>query len=156
MNAITDFSNEAGCPSGLAPASAPAGADVTAFVSESGGAKALSLTVRGAKCAGCLSKIESAVGKLPGVREARLNLSNGRMDVRWTGELSGNAVAGTVAGLGYGVAAFDPDKGDLAEKKEERGLLIAMGVAAFAAANVMLLSVSVWAVMARCRNRPAA
>ncbi|WP_300395411.1 heavy metal translocating P-type ATPase [Henriciella sp.] len=144
MNAMTDI-EAAGCPSGLAPASSGGGTDVSAFVIEKGGAKTLSLSVRGAKCAGCLSKIEGAVGALPGVSTARLNLSNGRLDVRWSGGVDANTIAGTVSDLGYGVSAFDPDKGDAAAKKEERDLLIAMGVAAFAAANVMLLSVSVWA-----------
>ncbi|RIJ26390.1 heavy metal translocating P-type ATPase [Henriciella mobilis] len=144
MTTLTDV-NEAGCPSGLAPATAGTGTDVSAFVSEKGGVKSLSLSVRGAKCAGCLSKIEGGIGAMPGVSTARLNLSSGRLDVRWSGDLDANAIAAKVADLGYGVSAFDPDKGDAAAKKEERDLLIAMGVAAFAAANVMLLSVSVWA-----------
>ena len=133
-----------GCPSGLAPASADAQGDVSAFVTQKAGSKSLSLSVRGAKCAGCLSKIEGAVAAMPGVKAARLNLSNGRLDVQWAGNLDANRIAGAVSGLGYGVSPFDPDRGDDAARREERDLLIAMGVAAFAAANVMLLSVSVW------------
>ena len=134
----------AGCPSGLAPAEQASASDISAFVRRSPEGNMLQLTVRGAKCAGCLSKIEKSVQALPGVTQARLNLSNGRFDVRWRGDLSANDVAGTVSALGYGVAPFAPDAADSAAKSEERKLLIAMGVAAFAAANVMLLSVSIW------------
>ncbi|WP_233350481.1 heavy metal translocating P-type ATPase [Henriciella barbarensis] len=133
-----------GCPSGLAPAEQANAGDISAFVRRSAEGNMLQLTVRGAKCAGCLSKIEKNVQALPGVTQARLNLSNGRFDVRWRGELSANDVAGTVSALGYGVAPFAPDAADSAAKSEERKLLIAMAVAAFAAANVMLLSVSIW------------
>jgi|TARA_B100000378_G_scaffold120403_2_gene96928 Cu2+-exporting ATPase len=133
-----------GCPSGLSPAEESGVGDISAFVRRSAEGNALQLTVRGAKCAGCLSKIEKSVQALPGVTQARLNLSNGRFDVRWRGTLDANRIAETVSGLGYGVAPFSPDAADSAAKSEERKLLIAMAVAAFAAANVMLLSVSVW------------
>ncbi|WP_084421364.1 heavy metal translocating P-type ATPase [Henriciella litoralis] len=133
-----------GCPSGLAPAGDQIDGDVSAFVRKVGGEKTLHLSVRGAKCAGCLGKIEAAVGALDGVQSARLNLSTGRLAVRWEGGLDPNAISGCVSDLGYGAAPFDPDASEGAAKSEERSLLIAMGVAAFAAANVMLLSVSVW------------
>ncbi|MEQ9315174.1 MAG: heavy metal translocating P-type ATPase, partial [Henriciella sp.] len=133
-----------GCPSGLAPTENGQAGDVSAFVVDKGGEHSLSLSVRGAKCAGCLSKIEGAVNSLPGVRLARLNLSNGRLAVKWTGPLDANQIAHAVTGLGYGATPFDPDTGDAAAKAEERSLLIAMAVAAFASANIMLLSVSVW------------
>ena len=133
-----------GCPSGLAPAERTPSNDVSAFVRKSSGEQLLQLSVRGAKCAGCLGKIEKEVSALPGVTLARLNLSNGRMEVRWKSALDANRVASTIAGLGYGVAPFAPDEADSQAQREERSLLIAMAVAAFAAANIMLLSVSVW------------
>ncbi|MEM5517586.1 heavy metal translocating P-type ATPase [Henriciella sp. AS95] len=134
-----------GCPSGLSPAESSNNGDVSAFVSERGDKRVLNLAVRGAKCAGCLSKIESALTALPGVVSARLNLSNGRLAVTWTGELNPNVVVSTVSALGYGVSPFDNDQSQRQAENEERSLLIAMGVAAFAAANVMLLSISIWA-----------
>ncbi|KCZ51025.1 hypothetical protein HY29_06645 [Hyphomonas beringensis] len=135
---------ERGCPSGLAPPAEDRASDFSAFVREAGKEKALSLSVRGAKCGGCLSKIEGALQALPGVTTARMNLSTGATDVRWTGSLDPNRVAQTVRDLGYGVSArAEANDADL-HKAEERKLLIAMGVAGFAAANIMLLSVSVW------------
>ncbi|MBA4337378.1 MAG: heavy metal translocating P-type ATPase [Hyphomonas sp.] len=134
----------AGCPSGLAPPSASEAADPSPFVRRVGKQDRLSLTVRGAKCGACLSRIESAVAALPGVDNARLNLSTGRLDIAWTGDLSAQRIARTVSDLGYGVASLDTRAGDTEHKKEEQSLLLAMGVAGFATANIMLLSVSVW------------
>ncbi|MDX1400873.1 MAG: heavy metal translocating P-type ATPase, partial [Kiloniellales bacterium] len=45
---------------------------------------------------------------------------------------------------GYKTKPFDPDRLSNLSEKESRALLRALGVAGFAAANVMLLSVSVW------------
>ncbi|MEL6209193.1 MAG: heavy metal translocating P-type ATPase, partial [Pseudomonadota bacterium] len=133
-----------GCPSGLAPPSSGEAGDVSAFVQSSGADKSLALSVRGAKCGGCLSKIEKSLTALPGVNTARLNLSNGKLNITWRGPLTANRIATTLTDLGYGVSAFAEDTAEKAAKSEERALQIAMGVAGFAAANIMLLSVSVW------------
>ncbi|RME98864.1 MAG: hypothetical protein D6773_13825, partial [Alphaproteobacteria bacterium] len=119
--------------------------ELSAFVHKSGRNQHIELHVSGAKCAGCLAKIENAVRALDGVTEARLNLSTGRFDVTWQGPLPASRIAETVAGLGYGVSASAETDAEALQRKEERELLLAMGVAAFAAANIMLLSVSVWA-----------
>jgi len=138
-----------GCPSGLAPAQPPqaAGAgDPSPFVTSGpAGVKAIDLSVRGARCGGCLSRIEGAVKALSGVREARLNLSNGQMRVAWTGELAAGDIVAAITSLGYGASPLDPDRDNDETRREERRLLTAMGVAGFAAANIMLLSISVWA-----------
>jgi Cu2+-exporting ATPase len=118
---------------------------LSAFVQKSGKSQHLELHVSGAKCAGCLGKIEKAVGALEGVSEARLNLSTGKFNITWQGALPASSIAETVSGLGYGVSAAAETDADELQRKEERELLLAMGVAAFAAANIMLLSVSVWA-----------
>lgn len=143
MTMIAD-TTASGCPSGLAPPSTSLAGDLSAFVREKKGLKTLTLSVRGAKCGGCLSKIESKLAALNGVQHARMNLSNGKLRVAWTGLMSADRIADTVAALGYGVSAFSEDGSAKAAKSEERGLLISMGVAAFALANIMLLSVSVW------------
>ncbi|MEM9739730.1 MAG: heavy metal translocating P-type ATPase [Pseudomonadota bacterium] len=144
---MTDLSDTgAGCPSGLAPPT-PAGAtsDASPFVVNKDGQCQIDLSVRGAKCGGCLSRIEKAVSALPGISEARLNLSSGQMRVVWMGNLPADAIVQTISGLGYGASPLDPDRDQDDVKREERRLLAAMGVAGFAAANIMLLSISVWA-----------
>jgi Cu2+-exporting ATPase len=142
MSALT--LDKPGCPSGLSPASQSDAADPAPFVRRIGSESRLSLTVRGAKCGACLSRIEGAVSALPGVRAARLNLSSGKLDVSWTGDLAPVRISEAISGLGYGVAPLDTNSGDAVHKKEEQSLLLAMGVAGFATANIMLLSVSVW------------
>lgn len=135
-----------GCPSGLAPPESglQKQGDLSAFVVRKAALNRLSLSVRGAKCGGCLSKIEKAVRALPGIETARLNLSNGKMEVAWTGDLAATRIGETISSLGYGVSVHSEDAAATSAKQEERSLLVAMGVAGFAAANIMLLSVSVW------------
>ena len=141
---VTSPDIDLGCPSGLAPPSEDRTGALEAFVKREGGVASLQLLVRGAKCGGCLSKIEKAVALLPGVTAARLNLSTGKMRVEWSGRLDADEIGATISGLGYGVSAFSEDASAQAEKKRERDLLISMGVAGFGMANIMLLSVSVW------------
>lgn len=139
------LSGPVGCPSGLEPPTpTPGSSDYSAFVQSKGAQKILNLSVRGAKCGGCLSKIEHAVGGVPGVEQVRMNLSNGKLKVAWQGATSANTIVERVTELGYGVSAYSEDGSERAAKREERALLISMGVAAFALANIMLLSVSVW------------
>ncbi len=135
-----------GCPSGQS-LSNPEGVvqDPGAFVIQRAGHKSLDILVKGASCAGCLSRIEGAVSGLPGVDGARLNLSTGRLHVDWSGSLVARRIVETIAALGYGAAAYDPSDASASQARTERRLIIALAVAGFAAGNVMLLSVSIWA-----------
>ena len=150
---IANPSSAKGCPSGLEPA-APGGAvfgdkeaiDPTPFVRRRRDAAELELAVFGAKCAGCISKIETAMKGLNGMERARLNLSTGRLSLAWRdGALDPFDVTKTLHAIGYRAAPFDPKAMESDHDKEGRRLLRALGVAGFAAANIMLLSVSVWA-----------
>lgn len=120
--------------------------DPSAFVREAGDAKALDLAVEGARCAGCISKIEGGLNAMASVRQARLNLSTGRLAVTFTGpDSEARAIVEKVRSLGYSATPFQPETGEDPGRSEEKRLLRAMAVAGFAMANVMLLSVSVWA-----------
>lgn len=140
-----DLTLDKGCPSGLAPASKAASGNLSAFMKRKGDLNTLTLSISGAKCGGCLSKIENALNALPGMVIARLNLSSGKLEAQWRGELSPETVSTTISNLGYGVSGYSEDASASKTKNEERSLLIALGVAGFAAANIMLLSVSIWA-----------
>ncbi|MCG8442125.1 MAG: heavy metal translocating P-type ATPase, partial [Caulobacterales bacterium] len=148
MDAIARSSSGAGCPSGMEPASAgeAAVADPSAFVREAADGARLELLVRGARCGGCIAKIEGGLAALDGLRSARLNLSTGKLSVRFDPtRLPPRAVTEELARLGYHAAPFDPATALKSEDAVGRRLLRCMAVAGFAAANVMLLSVSVWA-----------
>ena len=122
-------------------------ADPLAFVRHGrDGAAQLDLAVQDVHCAGCIAKIERAVGGLPGVESARLNMSTKRLTVAWDGADSlSRRIAETVNELGYPAAPFDPVQHGQSADPEGRRLLVALAVAGFAMGNVMLLSVSIWA-----------
>ena len=122
------------------------GVDPEAFVRTRGGHQEIDLLVSGVHCAGCISRVESAMRDYPGVSNARLNLSTGRLSLAWNGPSGqARAMVKRLSEIGYPATPFEPETGADAASQEERRLLIAMAVAAFATANVMLFSVSVWA-----------
>jgi|CXWL01.1.fsa_nt_gi Cu2+-exporting ATPase len=138
---------DVGCPSGLAPpAEAEARADPAAFVRrDAHGSETLELLVQGAKCAGCIAKIEGGLLALPGVTDARLNLSSGRLRVAWSqGALAPKAVTEALVRLGYSATAFDPEAAVRQTDEEGRKLLRYLAVSGFAAMNIMMFSVPVW------------
>ncbi|MFO1014213.1 MAG: heavy metal translocating P-type ATPase [Caulobacteraceae bacterium] len=106
----------------------------------------LELLVSGARCANCLAKIENALRAEPGVTDARLNLTTGKLAVTTRpGGPDTVEVIDLLRRLGYPSAAFDPSEALDAETREGRRLAMALGVAAFGAGNVMMFAVPVWA-----------
>lgn len=105
----------------------------------------IELIVPDVHCAGCIAAIEDGVGKMAGVDAVRLNLSTRRLAV-WSGTgLDPETVMAEVERLGYACRPFDAAAaGAAADDLTGRELLRALAIAGFAAANVMLLSVSVW------------
>ena len=136
-----------GCPSGLEPPSAAASFDPSPFIKrQADGSSRLELAIFGAKCAGCIAKIEGGVNAIPGVCSSRLNLSTGKLVVTWNeGAVSPKRITETIASLGYRAKAFDPGAQSATKDEEGRFLLRCMAVAGFATANIMLLSIAVWA-----------
>lgn len=136
------------CPSGLEPAASSDSAyaiDAAPFVRREKGTASLELAIFGARCAGCIAKIEKAMLGLEGMDSARLNLSAGRLSLAWAdGSVSPADIMNAIGALGYRAAPFDPHLIEADHDAEGRSLLRALGVAGFATANVMLLSVSVW------------
>lgn len=110
------------------------------------GTDMLNLMVEGITCGGCIAKIEGALGRVDGVRDSRVNLSTGRLRVRFDrGQIQPELLIARLDALGYRAVPYDPAALKSERDQEERRLLRAMAVAGFASANVMLLSVSVWA-----------
>jgi Cu2+-exporting ATPase len=122
-------------------------ADPAAFVRRDGrGSARLELAVKGARCANCIAKIEKGLKELDGVTDARLNLSTGKLAVRWReAKQAPAAILARVQELGYDARPYDPEAQLRNEDEEGRELLKCLAMAGFAAANVMLLSVSIWA-----------
>ena len=99
-------------------------ADLGGFVRPAGpGSERADLLVRGARCAACLNKIETAVAGLPNVQSARLNLTTGRMVVTWrAGRADPAVVIDKLESLGYAAAPFDPEEAQEEQDREGRRL----------------------------------
>ncbi len=97
-------------------------------------------------CGGCIAAIERSLAKQPGVAAARANLTSHRVGVDFdTGAGSPDALLEAIERLGYSARPFDAAALAAADNDETgKSLLRSMAVAGFAAANIMLLSVSVW------------
>ena len=129
---------------GLVPA-----VDPSAYVRADGGLRRLDLVVEGITCAACVPDIEGALREVPGVETARVNLSTRRLSLGWTAGLADPAdLIARVERLGYRLVPYDSAALDGASAAENARLMRALGVAAFASSNVMLLSIAVWAGVA--------
>ncbi len=105
----------------------------------------LMLALPGIHCAGCISGVERILTGLPGVRDARVNLTLRRAAVEAGPEVEAEALCAALNEAGYEAHELDP--GVLASTEIDargRALLMGLAVAVFAMMNVMLLSVAVW------------
>ena len=121
--------------------------DLSVFVRRPAeGVEAMDLVVDGVYCGACIVTIEKGLSREEGVRGARVNLASKRVTVEWEeGALEPPAIIEKLEALGYPAYPFASDTADSAEMQAEKRLLRCLGVAAFGAMNVMLLSVSLWA-----------
>lgn len=106
------------------------------------GVRQSDLSVPSIHCGACIHKVETALGALPGVEQARVNLSTKRVAVRWrTGEAPPPLIQ-TLEKIGYHAHLHDVD----AEAKDETltELIRALAVSGFAASNIMGLSIAIW------------
>ncbi|MBA43237.1 MAG: heavy metal translocating P-type ATPase [Magnetococcales bacterium] len=120
----------------------------TAFVrpsTENPAEHELSLKVTGIHCANCIRKIEGTLNDDTQTTHARLNFTPGRLAIRWQGSpQKADQYAQTIENLGFGVHPFREQLADNADTAENRFLLLCLGVAGFAAGNIMLLSLGLW------------
>lgn len=111
-----------------------------------GGKSAMDLAVEGIHCAACMRAIEKGLATEPGIAGARVNLANRRVTVEWDPvRSSAERILDRMDQIGFKAYPFSVGRAESAEQAEEKRLLICLAVAGFAAMNIMLLSVSVWA-----------
>jgi len=120
--------------------------DFSHYVKDLGsGLSHIDLAVEGVSCAGCMSKIERGLSAIPDVTLARVNLTDRRVALEWKdGALDPSRFIDRLAELGYRAYPFETVRAEAVEAENARFLLRCLGVAAFAAMNVMMLSVPVW------------
>jgi P-type Cu2+ transporter len=97
------------------------------------------LMLDGLRCASCVWLVEHVLEATPGVTHAHVSYATGRATLRWKpAETALGSIASRVATLGYTPRALGE------ESRPDRGLMLRLGVAAFAAMNVMLLHASIY------------
>ncbi|WP_082114195.1 cation-translocating P-type ATPase [Kiloniella litopenaei] len=128
------------------PKEVSASIDPTAYVYKNdAGLSQLHLIVDTIHCPSCIRLIEGNLNKMDGIETARVNLSTKRLYVLWDAtKTSATAIVRKLDDLDFPPTPYNPALMSNASEKEDKVLLKAMGVAGFAAANVMLLSVAVW------------
>src|SRR5215475_141280 len=106
------------------------------------GLRQTDLTVPTIHCGGCIQKIEKTLDALPGVEQARVNLSTKRVTIRWRTDGTPPPLIESLRRIGYEAHLYDA----ITESKDDTvaKLVRALAVAGFAASNIMLLSVSIW------------
>ncbi len=96
-------------------------------------------------CATCMATVERGMAAMPGVAEARVNLTLKRVRIQHDGTLSPEDLVARLAALGYEALPLDMVALSGTEMdRTGRDLLMRLGVAFFAMMNIMLLSVAVW------------
>ncbi|MDE2005670.1 MAG: cadmium-translocating P-type ATPase [Rhodospirillales bacterium] len=121
--------------------------DLAAHVTarEDGGHE-MSLAIEGLQCGACVWLIESLLAREPGIIAGRVNMTTRRLRLAWTGAAErAEALVGRIEALGYRLIPYEPGALAAAADRTGRDLLRALGIAGFAAGNVMLLSIGEWA-----------
>ncbi|HMS95418.1 MAG TPA: heavy metal translocating P-type ATPase, partial [Tabrizicola sp.] len=144
MTTVEDFAPSrplvSACP---ACAVVPAAERIAALRAARDGRIVLSLP--GAEGAQVISTVEAALGAVPGVHSARVNLTQKRVSIAAAPEVTPSALIAILAALGHEAHELDPGLLSATETdRQGRDLLMRVGVAFFAMMNVMLLSVAVW------------
>ncbi len=128
------------CPACVAAPAAEALAERRAEKQEG-----LVLSLPTAHCAVCISDVERTLAALPGVRSARVNLTQKRVSVAAAPGVTADRLIAALKNIGYPAHELDPGLLSATETdRAGRDLLMRLGVAGFAMMNIMLLSVAVW------------
>ncbi len=120
--------------------------DFSHFVkTDAEGRSQLDLAIDGITCAACLPDIETAMKRLPGVKLARLNLTSHRLALTYdAAQVEPARFTGALEAIGYRAYPYEQRQVEADEQARFVLLLKCLGVAVFAAMNIMLFSISVW------------
>lgn len=116
------------------------------IVANQDGTHALSLSVDGLQCGACVWLIEQVLAREPDVTQGRINMTTRRLRLAWRGDAArAEALVARIEALGYRLIPFDASVLGQARDATGVALLRALAVAGFAAGNVMLISIGIWA-----------
>lgn len=116
------------------------------FTDTSADVRDINLLVEGIHCAACVWLIENGLRAMPGVEEARVNLTGRRLRVKWdNSRLQLSRILRRLAEIGYAAAPFDPESAEGAISRQNRDMLYRMAWAGFAMMNLMWISIALYA-----------
>jgi P-type Cu2+ transporter len=115
--------------------------------SGSGQTEEVLLSLEGLHCINCVDKVQAVLSAQPGVLEARVNLTKKQARLQVSSLFALDSALQKVSEAGFTGRKLSLKQTELQSKEnsEQRALLIKMGVAGCVAANVMLLSISLYA-----------
>ncbi|CAG8864814.1 heavy metal translocating P-type ATPase [Pseudomonas fluorescens] len=115
------------------------------FVRHEGELAETTLLMEGISCAACGWLIEKHLRTLPAVAEARLNLSNHRLHVRWAdGQLPLSQVLSELRHIGYAAHPYQADRASEQLASENRLALRQLGVAGLLWFQAMMATMATW------------
>jgi Cu2+-exporting ATPase len=122
------------------PEPLPGGWDALPVEPGKGGLCEIRLAIDGLRCASCVWVAENVLQRTVGVDEATVSYATGRAVLRWDpAKVRLGELAGRIAALGYRPRLLGE------ESRPDRDLLLRLGVASFAAANVMMFAAALYA-----------
>jgi Cu2+-exporting ATPase len=116
------------------------------YVGSLGDEREINLLVEGIHCAACVWLIENSLEALPGVEEARVNLTGRRLKLRWDNQrVKLSRALRRLTEIGYVAVPFDPEAAEGSLKRRNRMLLYRMAFAGFAMMNLLWISIALYA-----------
>jgi len=115
------------------------------FVRHDGDQAEATLLIEGVSCAACGWLIEKHLRNLPGVAEARLNLSNHRLHLSWADhQLPLSRLLAELRQIGYAAHPYQPDQATEQLARENRSALRRLGVAGLLWFQAMMATMATW------------
>ena len=115
------------------------------FVDSLGETREINLLVEGIHCAACVWLIENSLKAMPGVAEARVNLTGRRLRLKWdNSRLKLSQALKRLGEIGYAAVPFDPEVAEGSLQRANRRLLYRLAVAAFGMMNLMWISIALY------------
>ncbi len=109
------------------------------------GSHEVDLYLEGIHCSACVWLVERIPRTMPGVLRAEVNLTRSRATVTWDpSAVTLSAIARWLDTLGYPPHPFRGVRAETIRRREDREMIVRIGVAGALAANVMLLALALY------------
>lgn len=115
------------------------------FTYQEGGHQVAELSVVGLRCAACTWLIESRLAKMDGVGLCQVNLTQQRMRVAWDdNKVAIGSILRAVSEIGYDAKPYRQDTHEAELKRQNKTMLIRLGIAAIGAMQAMMFSIGLY------------